>query len=93
MKRGVLAQDLPCLHCGKNLNFWNDPTGTSDGPKPGDITVCSYCSSILQYTAVGSLLGFAPPSKEMIESITNNPDYIAATIAAKALRLDRKPLH
>jgi|WetSurMetagenome_2_1015567.scaffolds.fasta_scaffold696780_2 hypothetical protein len=39
----------PCPICGELLDRLSEPEGKpTEGPKPGDVTVCLYCAGVLE---------------------------------------------
>lgn len=48
MKTGRLKTKTHCPRCNKTLDGWSHEGNAK--PKKGDVTVCVYCSAVLQFT-------------------------------------------
>lgn len=48
MKSVYVKSNPSCPVCHANLSAVGSPNG--DMPKPGDITICAYCASVLTFT-------------------------------------------
>ena len=46
---GKLNTAPKCPRCRAVLDGWTEME-PGEGPRPGDVTVCVYCSTVLQYT-------------------------------------------
>ena len=64
MLNGRLKTHPHCPSCDKTLNGWSDQL--KETPRPGDLTVCVYCSEILEFTAE---MGLQSASAETIADV------------------------
>ena len=46
-----MANSSPCPSCKANLDAATKFAGPAGGPKPGDLSVCFYCGSMLEFDA------------------------------------------
>ena len=64
--QGFLENVPRCPRCGKTLDGWS--IGSDDSktkPQAGDLTVCIYCSAVLQFTEVMELI--MAPAEAILE--------------------------
>ena len=54
------TKDNPCPKCQKILTAVTCTTEDHNAPKPGDVTVCVYCESALEFTDDLSLMLASP---------------------------------
>lgn len=66
----VTRRDVgPCLSCGAKMDAHTDAYNEGASPKPGDVTVCTYCATPMLY---GDALQLAPVPAE----VARDPDLV-----------------
>ena len=87
-KRNPFLAEMRCPSCHASLDAARAPDGRRK-PKPGDVTVCGYCQSVLQFT----VLGLAIASDEVLIAIAGDPGFVKANEMAAEYRSKRpRPL-
>jgi hypothetical protein len=61
-----------CLNCGERLD--GVTTTSQPLPDPGDISVCAYCSHLMEWDGAKLI----PPSEEALKEIAADKDVLAA---------------
>ena len=72
-----------CASCGIELDAARSLEVKTHGPRPGDISICIYCSYIMVYADDLALRELT--DKEMIE-IAGEPELLKAVAITKAFR-------
>lgn len=73
-----------CPYCKTHLNMATSVAGESpDGPKKGDISLCSQCGS---WVVFGENSQLEKPSEEMMKEISSLPEYDLITEAWRRVK-------
>jgi len=73
---------LTCPKCNCPCDGASLPDGSKTTPRPGDVTTCSHCLAVLQFTVLG--LAFAP--EHVLIEIAGDEEFKAANAAAAHLK-------
>lgn len=81
---------MNCPNCDRSLDLATYIKDVEKRPKVGDVSVCAYCSEILQFTDVEGELKFERASEEVQIEVAGHPDFIKAMQMAAAMQAWKK---
>jgi hypothetical protein len=82
----------PCLKCGKELDRVTSCNGMRRRPRPGDVSICLYCSDI----AILSRSGLRPPTEDEIDELAENEEVVRTLVTIelwRAWRQEQNKIH
>lgn len=89
MNHGFFSQALHCVTCNKNVDAWSDATDHGNSPKHGDITICMYCSEVMQFDFSNKDVGLIKASEDVLMELAGDPEFVRVMTAASAIRKAR----
>lgn len=75
----------PCPHCGAEHD---SASGHADGPRPGDLSVCYYCSRVLEFDQ--NLYAVYVDAERESRLIRQYPELRETVLVAATERLNRE---